>query len=349
MNPPSFIGIAMVLAAAALWGTTGTAQSLAPAGLPAHWVGALRLAIAAAFFAVFVLWLQRRRGEPVRVRGLPWPWLLLAGACMAAYNLTFFAGIRASGVAVGTAIAIGSGPVWAGLLQLLASRRPPRAAWWAGTVLAVAGGVLMVLQGGRQLQATPAGVGLCLAAGLSYAAYALINKRLVGEFAPSLVTLVVFTCAAALAVPVALAWSGGFSTTPAGWAVVAYLGVVTTGVAYLLFSSALRHISGATGVTLALGEPVTAFALAILVVNEQPGPAAFAGLALVLVGLAVVVRVEIRPTPEAAPPPPKGTAGPPQGSLTPAGGGLGEARTRGRVPGGGPSGPAEPAPRGHLD
>ena len=33
----------MVLLAAMLWGTTGTAQTLAPAGLPAHWVGALRL------------------------------------------------------------------------------------------------------------------------------------------------------------------------------------------------------------------------------------------------------------------------------------------------------------------
>ena len=36
----------MVLLAAMLWGTTGTAQSLAPAGLSPYWVGALRLAAA---------------------------------------------------------------------------------------------------------------------------------------------------------------------------------------------------------------------------------------------------------------------------------------------------------------
>jgi DME family drug/metabolite transporter len=297
MNNASLLGVGMVLAAAVLWGTTGTAQSLAPAGLPAHWVGALRLAAAAVFFAAFVAW-QRPRGRGfAALRGMPWRWVLLAGACMAAYNLTFFAGVKASGVAIGTAIAIGSGPIWAGMLQLAASGRAPQAAWWTGTVLAVAGGVLMVLQGSGELRATPAGVGLCLAAGLSYAAYALINKRLVGGFPPAAVTLAVFGCAALMAVPLAASWSGGFSTTPAGWAVVAYLGVVTTGVAYLLFSSALRHISGATGVTLALGEPVTAFALAILVVKEEPGPAAFAGLALVLAGLALVVRAEVKGRP----------------------------------------------------
>ncbi len=37
-------GSLMVLAAALLWGTTGTAQSLAPPHLSAYWIGALRLA-----------------------------------------------------------------------------------------------------------------------------------------------------------------------------------------------------------------------------------------------------------------------------------------------------------------
>jgi DME family drug/metabolite transporter len=100
---------------------------------------------------------------------LPWRWVLLAGACMAGYNLSFFAGVKSLGVAVGTAIAIGSGPVWAGLLQMAASRRPPAPAWWAGTLLAVAGGAAMVLQGGEGAPVTPRGLLLCLAAGLSYA------------------------------------------------------------------------------------------------------------------------------------------------------------------------------------
>ena len=76
------------------------------------------------------------------------------------------------------------------------------------------------------------------------------------------------------------------------WWVVGYLGVCATGVSYLLFSHALRHISGATAVTLAMGEPVTAFVLAIAVVGEHPAPRAFGGLALVVAGLVIVVWVE---------------------------------------------------------
>ena len=47
-------GMALVLLAAMLWGTTGTAQSLAPATLSPYWVGALRLVIGSAFFAVSI-------------------------------------------------------------------------------------------------------------------------------------------------------------------------------------------------------------------------------------------------------------------------------------------------------
>lgn len=75
---------------------------------------------------------------------------------------------------------------------------------------------------------------------------------------------------------------------------MAYLGLVATGASYLLFGHVLRHISAATGVTLALGEPVTAFVLANFVVGEQPGAVAYARLVLVLTGLLLVVWLETR-------------------------------------------------------
>ena len=86
---------------------------------------------------------------------------------------------------------------------------------------------------------------------------------------------------------------------PTDWWAVIYVGVVTAGVSYLLFSHALRHISAATGVTLALAEPVMAFILAILVVGERPSWLAFSGLALVIIGVLNVVRAELRAPPSA--------------------------------------------------
>lgn len=279
----------MVLAAALLWGTTGTAQSFAPPTLASVWVGTFRLVVAAAFFCAVLLVDQRSRP-----RGLPWAGIAAAAACMTSYNLAFFAGVRASGVAVGTAIALGSGPLWAGVLQALFLRRRPTQAWWAGTALAVLGGVALVAGAGSGAAFSAAGIGLCLAAGLSYAAYALINQGLVERAAPAPVTAAIFALAALLALPLAAMLAGAPVLAARDLLVVGWLGVMSTGVAYLLLSHALRHISGATAVALALAEPVTAFVLAMVVVGERPAPLAFAGLATVLVGLALVVRAELR-------------------------------------------------------
>lgn len=272
-----------------LWGTTGTAQSLAPAALSPYWVGALRLVIASGFFAL----LAARAPQPVR-GAPPWGRMLLAGVCVAAYNLSFFAGVKQSGVALGTAIAIGSGPIWAGLLQTVVQRRLPGALWWLGTLIGVAGGVAMALDGGTTLRAPWSGMALCLLAGLSYAAYALTNKGLVLHLGPARANLAVFGAAAVLSVPVAWGLGGALQAPGSAWAVVLYLGLASTGVAYLLFSNALRYISGATGVTLALAEPVTAFALAVLVVGESPSAMAYLGLGAVLGGLLLVIWAELR-------------------------------------------------------
>src|SRR5574337_914858 len=250
MNTASIRSIAMVLLAAMLWGTTGTAQSLAPAGLSPYWVGALRLVIASAFFAVLV-----RPARSPRGGGLRWRAVLLAGACVAVYNLSFFAGVKAAGVAA------------------------------------------MALDGGASVRAPWSGMALCLLAGLAYAVYALTNKRLVAQAGAATVNLAVFGAAALLSLPAALLLGGRPTLAAGGWGVVLYLGLVATGLAYLLFSAALRHISGATGVTLALAEPVTAFVLAIAVVGESPAAMAFWGLGGVLAGLLLVIWAELRAQP----------------------------------------------------
>ncbi|MGI4777393.1 MAG: DMT family transporter [Janthinobacterium lividum] len=300
MKNASMTGAAMALAAAALWGTTGTAQSLAPALASPYWVGALRLVVASLFFAGFLWITQKRQLAALWMPRDSWRRVAIAGLCVAVYNLTFFAGVKAVGVAVGTAVAIGSGPVWAGALQAIFFRQTPTRAWWAGTLLAVAGGCLMVVpaaapgNGGTGSTIGATGIVLCLAAGLSYASYTLVSQRLVSEALPATVTLWVFAVAAAIAVPAAFMASGPFASALPGWTVVIYLGLVSTGVAYLLFSYALQRISAATGVTLALAEPVVAFVLAMLLLGERPTATAFAGLAFVLAGLVLVVWLESR-------------------------------------------------------
>lgn len=284
-------GAVLVLTAAALWGTTGTAQSLLEAPLSPLWLGAWRLAAAALCFALWLLATDRAALAPAGVKRLPWPGIVVAGTCMTAYNLAFFEGVRACGVAVGTAVALGSGPLWAGLLQSILQRRPPPLAWWGGTALAVTGVAMMVLRPGAAWQAPPQGLVLCATAGFSYALYTVVGARLVAGVPAALGTAAIFTAGAVLAVPAAAALAG--EPAPLPWrslAVVAWLGAMSTGVAYVLYSLALQRLPVATAVTLALAEPLVAFVLALAVVGERPPALAFAGLVVLLAGLALVLR-----------------------------------------------------------
>ena len=117
-------GVWLVLAAAVLWGTTGTAQALAPTGASPLTVGAVRLAIGGLALLALALWRGAFRG------GRPWPLAAtaLAAACIAGYQVTFFAGVASTGVAAGTLVAIGSAPVLAGTFAfLLAASAQPSA------------------------------------------------------------------------------------------------------------------------------------------------------------------------------------------------------------------------------
>ncbi|MDH0774370.1 EamA family transporter [Delftia tsuruhatensis] len=303
----SAVGIAFVSVAAVLWGTTGTAQSLGAGGLSPFWVGAAQLAVSSLFLGALLAvshWRLRGRagqgGAPVQPLlpnpvhlGLRPAWFLLASMGIGGYSIFFYEGVTLTGVAVGTAVAIGSGPIWAGLMQALVLRAPLSALWWAGTLVSVAGGAAMVMaRGGATLSWS--GLALCLLAGLSYAGYALINKRLITHMSPRVVNFYVFTGAACMAVPIALVQSGLPQWSLAAVLVVVYLGVVVSGLAHMLFSIGLRSISGPTGVTLSLIEPVAAFVLAVWVVGERQPLQSWLGLLAVLAGLMLVIGAEMR-------------------------------------------------------
>ena len=287
-------GIALVLLAAALWGTTGTAQTFAPVTLSSYWVGTARLLIAGGFFILWIGCADPYALSAKRFKALPLSLISIAAVCMATYNLAFFAGIRTSGVAIGTAIALGSGPVWAGVLQAIWARQLPGKSWYLAVIIAVTGLTLASLNASASARPLAlSGLGLCLISGLAYALYALITKRIVAVSSAATTTAIVFTGAAIVATPAAWLLAGTPLIVLSDLAPLLWLGIVATGLAYLLFSSGLQYISSATGVALALAEPIAAVFLAIVVVGERPTPAALWGILLVFVGLCLIVRSEL--------------------------------------------------------
>ncbi|MFT4216366.1 MAG: EamA family transporter [Micropruina sp.] len=98
--------------------------------------------------------------------------VLLGGASIMAFQGTFFAGTQANGVAVGTVVALGSSPLFAGLFEWLAGR-PLSPRWLVATLVAVAGLVLLSGALGSVSAPEPLGLLLSTVAGASYDAYAI--------------------------------------------------------------------------------------------------------------------------------------------------------------------------------
>ena len=275
----------LVLLSAVLFGTTGTAQALGPDGTSPLTVGAARIAIGGALLVAIAL-ARRALRDGTRWSRLP----ALAGAMgVAAYQLSFFAAVDATGVAIGTVVALGSGPAFAGLLGLALRGERPTGRWAVATALAIAGAAILVLAGGDAADVDPVGVLLALVAGASYGLYTVTSKTLLdGGHSPEGVMGVAFGTGAVLLAPALIVGDSGWVATPGGAALAVYLGIVPTAVAYVLFARGLERLPAASVATLTLAEPLTAAALGVVALGERPGPVAGAGALLVLSGLVVL-------------------------------------------------------------
>ena len=294
-------GVLALVIASLLWGTTGTSASFLPddvsplaVGASTMGIGGLLLFAATARASIAVL------RDPQARR-----WVLIGAVGVVVYPLAFYAGMDLAGVAVGNVVALGSGPVFAALLEWLVERRRLSGRWAISTGLAVTGIALLAV--GREVDegadrgGIVAGVGLALLAGLAYALYTYASSRAIrgpsgAEPRPSRGVMgSMFGVGAVLLLPVLLVTGAPLlqSVTTAG--IAAYLAIGPMFVAYLLFGIGLRGIPSSTVTTITLLEPVVATVLAVAVVGERLAPVGWVGLGLVLAGLTVLVSARRGP------------------------------------------------------
>ena len=76
------------------------------------------------------------------LRGVRPGWLMMAGTSVAAYQLTFFAAVARTGVAVGTLVMLATAPGAAGLAGWLLRGRRPSRLWAVATLVGLAGATL---------------------------------------------------------------------------------------------------------------------------------------------------------------------------------------------------------------
>jgi len=275
-------GPTLVLLAATLWGTTGTAQALGPEGISPETVSLVRMVGGALLLGYAAL-----RRETVPLRSLPvWP-LLIALSALAASQPLFFTGVARTGVAVGTITTIGSGPILAGLLAWLIRAERPDRRWVVATAAAVLGAVLLV-SGGESAGVDLAGLAYSFGAGITWAVYLVAAKVLFQAHPPVFVAGVLFAGAAVVLSPMAVVGDLSWLSMSGGVLTAVWLGVVSTALSYVMFARGLGATPVATTATLTLAEPVTAALLGMVVLDEPVRATTIAGIALVALGLVVL-------------------------------------------------------------
>jgi drug/metabolite transporter, DME family len=295
-------GPALVLLGAMLWGTAGASQALLDGAIPPVVVGALRTVIAGiALGALASRGLRSSLRQVAAVRARAVPLLAVGGLCTAGYQAAFFVGVRSLGIAVGTILAVGSAPFFAGALALLRGRGRPSRLWVGTTSLAVAGLTLLVRpQAGVELSVP--GATAALSAGLAFGVFTVVSKELLDLGVRRLDTVAVpfliggLVLVPVLAVGLLRADGAHMLLRPQGVLVVLWLGVGATAVGYLLFIAGLGSVPAVVGTTLALAEPLTATLLGVTLFGERLGGVATVG-ALAVVGalLLTAARPEVDP------------------------------------------------------
>ena len=284
--------VGAVTAAAVLFATTGTARSLGPAEADAWAVGTWRVVLGA-----LALW--------VVARGVPRPTpadrasmrvLLLGSVGVAAYQPGFFIATDRCGVALGTLIALGSGPVFTVAGEAFTRGSRPQGRWWLATSAMVAGVALLgagddsagVVLDGR-------GVVAGLGAGAGYALYAVATRRAIDAGVGSPRALAwQFSFGALILSPGLLIASSDGLGDPEGLLMIAHLGVLTVGLAYFLYGVGLRHLAPSTAVSITVIEPVAATVIAAAVLDERPSAFGWLGALVVVIGFVLLTRPDGR-------------------------------------------------------
>ncbi|WP_093610848.1 DMT family transporter [Streptomyces indicus] len=303
-------GLLYLIVAGVAWGTAGAAallvfeaSELRPIAL-SFWrcAGGLVLLLGAGLFG--------RRGRArartseipsgrakLRARGR----MVALGVALAVFQTAYFAAVEATGLAVGTVVTLGAGPVLIalGARLLLGERLGLGGA--AAVVGALTGLVVLVLgegEGGPG-EVRPAGVLLAVVSAAGYAVMTLLTRwwGRDGSGADTRTTTVwTFGVAAVCLLPFA-AFEGLLPHTDHLGRVLLlmlYVAAVPTALAYALYFAGAAAVRSATVSVIMLLEPVSAAILAVLAFGEHLTVSTVAGTFLMLLALAGLAVAETR-------------------------------------------------------
>jgi DME family drug/metabolite transporter len=285
-------GILIILLAAVLWGTVGvtTRGVFTLSETTALTVAFLRLALALPVLAGTAFGVLGRGGFRAKPAALAQ--MAVIGVMLAAYQLCYFGAIQRVGVAVATLVTLCAAPVIVAAISTLfpGERLTGRLLLAAG--LAIFGTLLLVgpAEGPAQGDETALGLLLALGSATGYALVAIVSRSIARAAHPLTSMTVGFGVGSVALLPAVLLEGAQLSFSPAAWALLLYLGIVPSALAYVLFTIGMRTTVATVASLVTLIEPLTAAALAWLLFGEQLGPLALVGAGLLLGAVLLLAR-----------------------------------------------------------
>lgn len=265
---------------AAIWGASFLFTRMAAPAFGAVALAQVRVAVA----ALVLVPLLALRGGLTDVRGRPGRFALL-GAVNTAIPFTLFAWAALSITAGMASILNATAPLFAALVAWLWLRDRLTALQWLGMAIGF-GGVLWLAMSKSSFSAGGSGWAILagLGATLSYGISASVAKRHFSGVRPLAVAAGSQTAAALWLLPFSLAAWPTISPSPHDWAAAIMLGVLCTGIAYILYFRLIARVGPAMAMTVTFLIPAFAMLWGGLFLGEQVTPTMLAGCAVILAG-----------------------------------------------------------------
>ena len=290
----------VLLAANAVYGTAYVAMRPAIEAVGPLTPAFLRLAIASAIIAP-AGFASRGTGAPARTEGDRGTlfWMGFVGFTLA-MALTHWG--LAWSTATNAALLIAVEPISLIALAPLVLGERLSAREGTGTALALLGATTIVLDGvpGLTVDLAPHWRGdlLLLLSGVCYAAYTLLGRPVLARHAPTTVTAWSFLWGLVTTAPLAAAeWLFGrqVAWTPTGLACILYLGVVITGLGYLVWNWAIERVSAARAAIFLNVQPLVGTLLGVAWLGERFTIFTGLGGALTIAGLWLALTARAGP------------------------------------------------------
>lgn len=288
------ISFLSILLAAFLWGTSGTVASFSK-GLSPIAIGTISLGFGGLIHAFISISLIKKNNHLLKQHKKI---LFIGVLATTIYPLAFYSSLSLAGIAIGTVISIGSAPLFAALLEYFCDQKKLSVKWLISFILGVIGIVFLTLGEGGHKQITDqfnqiVGIFLGVIAGITYAIYSWIAKKLIGHGIDARATMgIVFGISALILLPTLFFTGSNLLNYSINWGVAVYLAVIPMFLGYFLFSLGLKKIATSKAITLSLFEPFVATLLAIFVVGEHLSLMGYLGLTLIFICIFLLVKAE---------------------------------------------------------